>query len=644
MAIKRDEADIRGILKSKGVSVTEKQVGNYLKELDRFRETFSRNDEAAICIYLINQWMKNPEGVAIFQSDAKEFKTFPAIYTFGILSGDWPGMSDTCIGIIHERKWNIYFVKSFVLEFNEKELGLVLLTLKIDSEKEWKRLQSEQGDIIEGLKRTYLGRDVKIDLLQRETRKLLAYPRVLEEITRLWKGDHLENLIGPKGEAFRFFASRSEAYITERKPEDLARQIITNYEFLRNVREFGGRIQVDVQNLKTVKENLTGITLAGFDRDFTLDDCLTAIHQIVPTFRRMFNKEFTTPDGITVYRLEITDDMDRPFPKRIGKRIEKGLLEMAKGKGAERMHRIESIGGFEHYARAIIPFLVREQETSQKPQVFISVARTGENDVEFKVIMVTARSREKVALLCVEELESVKGLSVLSTNPPKNIGLAEVNILDVRALLTDFKSYEKIYSQIKKCLKKVIGEFRDFDEGMRILDMKKLQEVRDKLRGVEENMVRGLYYSLEDFYRMSAPVQDLVEHIQLGMEALKALELDFENKGKEKRLKFGGKVKTKTIISGRNLKMHLSPEKQVFTASLIAIAHSKKRRKIHQWMDLFKGFEVTMSRLERGNQTLLLFRLLENGSPLSENHLKSLLDVLKNKTHGVVINSQGNHK
>jgi len=173
--------------------------------------------------------------------------------------------------------------------------------------------------------------------------------------------------------------------------------------------------------------------------------------------------------------------------------------------------------------------------------------------------------------------------------------------------------------------------------------MKKLQEVRDHLRNIEENLVRGLYYSLEDFYRMSAPVQDLVEHIRLGIEALEALESDSQDVRKGKRTAVVGKSKPKTIISGRNLKMRLSPERQVSTASLIAIAHSKKRKTIHHWMDIFKGFDVTMSRLERGDQTLLLFRILENGSPLSENHLKSLLDILKTKNQGIVINSHWNH-
>ena len=625
MAIKRDTAEIREILNSRGVSLSEEEVGVYLNQLDRFRETFSRNEEASICIYLVDEWKRNPEGVAIFHSDPKGIRSFPAVFTFGALSGDWPGMSDSCIGIVHERKWNIYFVKSFVFEVEMREVGIVLITLKVDSQEDWNRLLREKDEIVEGLRRTYLGRDVKIDLLQRETRKLLAYPRVLEKITQHWKGDHLEDLIGPKGEAFRFFASRSEAYITERSPEDLARQIITNYDFQRKVREFGGRAQVELMNLKTVKEHLTGITLAGFDRDFTLDDCLSAIHEVVPNFKMNYNKEFTTPDGITVYRLEISDGKDHAFSKRIGRQIESGLLEMATGKGVERMKRFESIGGIEHYARAIIPFLVREQQTSKKPQVFISVARREENLIEFKIIMVTLKSQEKVSFLCVEELEGVKGLSVLSTNPPKIIGEAEVNILDVQAELKKFESHEEIYSQIKSCIQKIIGDFRDFDEGMRIHDMKKLQEVREHLSGNDENLLRALYYSIEDFYRMSAPVKDLVEHILMGMEILQTLGQSRE------------RGRTKTLIAGRNLTMHLAPDREVDTATLVAIAQSNRRKTIHPWMEIFKGFEVTMSRLEREDQTLLLFRLLENGRPLSENHLRSLLDLLKSKTKGTIL-------
>jgi hypothetical protein len=373
-------------------------------------------------------------------------------------------------------------------------------------------------------------------------------------------------------------------------------------------------VQVWIKNLKTIRERLTGITVAGYDRDFSLNDCLEAIGHAVPGFKRKFNKEFITKDGITVYRLEISNSRDQAFSRDEIRHIRKALLQMGLSKKFQRAKWTESSGGFEHYARAIIPFLIKEFRASKIPQVYLSVTKSSDFFLEFKIIIILAGDRvaqEKKIFACVGALETVAGLSVLSTNPPRIMGIEGINIVDLRADLDRFADRQEIYLSIKEQLGRVIGQFRDFDEGMRIMETEKLSQVREHFKRTREDLVREFYYRLEDFYRVSAPVEELVEQIRMGRRALRRL------------------VKTNApfVIQGKNVKVMRGASEHIST--LICIAFEPQSPAFTGCLSILSDFEVTMSRVEREEATVLCIQLARDSAALDAASLRQLLRDLR---------------
>ncbi len=602
---------LRKSLAQEKIDVSCERLAEYLRALRGARRFFPLSREQAIFIGLMEKWRQaEQQKTVVFISRIEDMGSFPNTVSFGVLGSDWPGLSDSCIGVLHQKGWNIAFAKGMVVEYDAQQLGVVIMAVQVQSQEELKRLSRERESLSDALSKASIGSLAKAYLIARESRRLETYSRVIEAIERQCTPEDLEGLLGMKGEAVMFFTSRPEEYIHERKVKDLVEQIITNYHFLRRMRDTGGRPQVRIKNLKTVREHLTGITLAGYDREISLNDCLEAIGHAVPGFKRKFNKEFTTADGITVYRLEITDGHDRAFSREQIRHTRKALLQMATSKKFQRAKWTEAIGGFEHYARAIIPFLLREFRSTQIPQVYLSVAQTGDLFLEFKLIIILAGDRislEKKILRSVQALEAVSGLSVLSTKPPRITGEEGVSIIDVRADLDAFTDRQKIYETIKDRLGQVIGQFRDFDEGIRILETKKLNQVREQFKRTRERLVREFYYGLEDFYRLSAPVDELAHQIRMGIRALRRL----------------AKSKAPFVIEGQNVQ--LAKGDAGHQATLMCIASDPKSAAFSGCLGVLSSYELTMSKVEREEATVLLFRLDKEGAALDAHSLRRLL-------------------
>lgn len=606
---------LRRNLREEKIRVSPRRLAQYLRELRGARRIFPRRREQALFVGLMEKWRKaEDEKTVVFISRMDEIKTFPATVSFGVLGSDWPGLSDSCIGILHQKGWNIALANAMVVKHQGQQLGVVIMAVEVTSAEQLRRLSEEKESLAEALSKASIGSLAKAYLIARESRRLETYSRVIEAIEKQCPPEDLEGLLGRKGEVVMFFASRPEEYIHERKIKDLVEQILANYHFLKKVRESGGRPQVWIKNLKTVREHLTGITLAGYDREISLNDCLEAIGHAVPGFKRKFNKEFTTPDGITVYRLEICDSQARPFAREEIRHIRKALLQMATSKKFQRAKWTEATGGFEHYARAIIPFLLREFRSSKIPQVYLSVAKATDFFLEFKIIIILPGDmtiQEKKIFGCVEALEAISGLSVLSTKPPRITGMEGINIVDLRADLDRFADRQGIYEAIKEQLGQVIGQFRDFDEGIRILETKKLGQVREHFKRTREDVVREFYYRLEDFYRVSAPVEELVQQIRMGIRTLRRLvrsEAPFVIEGKN-------------VLVGRDGGQHMS--------TLVCIASDPKSPAFKGCLGILSSYEVTMSKVEREEATVLLIQLAKDGAALDAADLRRLLRELR---------------
>ncbi len=567
--------------------------------MDTFKEArklFPRDKERRLFYRLLEGWRRKRKPILVkFYIPRK--KEFPLAVAIGVLGEDWPGLSDAVTGAVHERGWNIYYEAGYQVQRGKKNLGIMIVSIRIENERDLIKFRSQMEGLSLMLEKISIGSFAKKLLLATEVKRIEIYTRTIEKIKELVKDRKtLSALICPGGEATKFFASRSRAYIEERKVEDIAKIIIKNHELMKRVRETGGSIQVWVENLKTLKEDLTGITVAAYERDLSLRDVLDALSRVVPGFRMKFNKEFTTSDGIVVIRLEISDPRGKSYPSDIHPEIEEYIKRIQIMRRTERMRWIESIGGFEHYMRAIIPFLVKEFTRTGIPQVFISLVASTEFFLDYKIIVVADKNKELEGVL--KGITRTSGIKVLSVRPPKIFGNAAVHLFDTRVDLDYFRDVGEVYSKLLEILEKGIGRFRDFDRGMREMDVDKLMKLRERFRDMDEFLLRELYYSIEDFYRVSAPEDELATLIELGRECL-------------------SRFKGKTVLKVKHTSL----------SSLVAIATPWDPALLSRVLDLGREYEMTLSRYERENLVLLLLRISKNGKPVKgiEKEIKKLL-------------------
>jgi len=513
----KELGEVKKLLKEQyGDELGDEELSNWLDSIEASRDLFPIEVEESLVIHLLKEKRQHPEKkVVVATGPIPDDPVFPIAVGIGVLSDDWPGLSDAILGIMHERGWNIYFARGFVME--GVNWGIVILAVRLETSEELLRLRGTIEEIIDSIYTSSKGSRAKVFLLAREAQKLEVFSRVAQRLEEAYP-DEVEGLVGKDGEAVKFFASRSGAYIMERSVDDLIDIIMTNYRFLKAVRDSGGKIQVSVQNIKTSQGVLTGITVAGFERDISLNDCLSAIRDAVGDFRIKFSKDFTSPDSVSIYRFEITDVKDSAFSKKDREKIRKSLEKIMIKKRFERARFIESMGGFEHYMRAIIPFLLQEYKKTKVTQVYLSVSQVSEFLVEFKIIIVGPHVDTRVGFKCAEILDEVKGFTVLSTRTPKVYGEVQVDIIDLRTDLDTFSEKEHLYKTIKDSLRKVLGEFRDFDEGMRRMDADKLEMVRRAIEGVGVDLIKECYYQLEEFYRVGASVEEIIAHIDLAIQ------------------------------------------------------------------------------------------------------------------------------
>ena len=619
--MQRDLTAIQQALKKYGLDFSSENIQSSLKIIQDSQKYFSVVEQQAMLIKLLDEWEKKKDGKIItLTSEACALKSGLCVTTFGIMSVDWPGLFSTCLGIINEMGWNIYFVKGISMDRHQESLGIVLIGVRTNKETPHQQLLAQTRIIQEKFKQAAVGTQAKTYLISEEFRKLEMYSQVIAYIEKNYHKKDINKIIGMNGEAVKYFAARSRDYIENRKVKDIAEQIIRNYTFIRKVHKTGKNIKLDISNFTTETEGaFTGVTVAGPTHMLNLEDCLKTIELTIPNFQLKHNREFSTEHGISLFRIEFVDDSGNPLSGLERKRLRRAFSTMVLNKRRDRAQWIESIGGFEQYARAIIPLLVREVEQTGKTQVYQSVGQATDLFIDFKVIVVTPTSKEsrkKMVTDTVNNIETEKGFHIHSVKPPKTFGKADVFIIDLRANLVDIEDTETIYKTIKEKIFQALGDFRDFDEGMRTMDTVKLKAIRERLKDVNKSLIRELYYSIEDFFRISATSEEIVSHISIALEMMK----EIHEKPDDKSIHIihrqtGNLSKTGDLIP---------------TATLFCIAYPHPKFLIQKILEIFEPYEVTLSRIEKSGKDILICRVTQNEKALSVRLEKNLSKKLKN--------------
>jgi len=601
----------KGISNKKETNIKKRGIKELQSEISNVWKVFPQEKKEKILTGLLKKRAKSKEPTLFVFPQIGDYEKVPASVPLCILSSDWPGLSESCIGVLHERGWNLSYIEGFIIEYGGEKLGGIFLVINIATEIELKKFLEEKNNIIEDLRVVATGSKVKTSLLIGETRKLEIYGYVLEKIKGMVKSEEEEKkILKSNGEVFKFFSSRSSSYLEERSYADLAQQIVTNYRFQHLVRKTGGRPKFWIKNIKTSRENLTGITIAAFERDNSLNDWLEAIYQAVTDYNIKYNKEFITEDGIVVYRIELCDRNNKPYSNKKIQAIKNALMKAHISRKMEKVRWMELMGGFEHYMRAIIPLLVKEYKLSKESQAYINIVQMTSLIAKFKIIIVAGAplpGKTGYGYTITQTLEGENGIETISTKPPKKYGEVEVDIIDISVDLYMFPNIENVYRIIRKCISDVIGKFRDFDEGMRKLEVSKLGKVKKMLKSYSENLVKEFYYKLDDFYRIGADTGEIAEQIKLGI------------KGLERYIKGSEKY----VILKKDFSLRLT-DKTIPSSTIIALIYSSKRKFLSHILQLLHNYEVTLSRVERKNITIVILRLQQNNKPIPLEEVKKL--------------------
>lgn len=556
--------------------------GKIEKKIKRIIKSIPSKEIERLRIGLLQRWKQKKGTTAIFPKP--RIKKYPGLYFWGIICKDWPGAAGTIMGVVTESDWDIATHWGMSVFIEREKVGVIIVGIEIKKEEKLIKFLNDRGKIRKKLYEVCAEGWRKRELLIHDVKKMEKLEDVMGEIKE--RGKFTE---GIAEEVIKFFNNRSEEYLEQRIPRDLADIILTNYGFIHSIRKSGGEPQVKVKRLKTSKEVLTGITIGCYEDKFSLLLALDAIGEAVPGYNVKYNKQFITDDKIAIYRIEIAGfQPERRIEHSIRKKL--GTMEYGRRGVGEEVAR-----GFEHYGKAIIPRLIKEHTLVKIPQVYISPEIASPGFIHFKLIIVKGVDSPWIDKY-VAHIEKVKGITVTGCETPKVYQESEVSVLDLRAETEIFSSGEFIYIIIKQKLTEILGEFRDFGEGMRKIDIDRFGKVRRGVKGVKLSLLKEFYYGIEDFCRVGSTDEEIIELVKLGVKL--AL-------GKVSDIKW-------SIMEDR--------------CTLLGIA--SKENMLPSIVKMLEGYDTIVSKIRLGNLIFLLLKVEDQGRALSNEKLFPIIHTI----------------
>jgi len=599
--------EIREVLRAKKVRISAPAIRDALAIVDASQEVFPQVQQRALLARLLTSHRRSKRKVILYVEELGE--TLPKSVILGALAEDWPGMANSILGIVHKKKQNVSFIKGFTVRDEDKVIGIVILSYPIEGEKEFAEYQEQKKELVSRIRDASVSSGGKRMLLEDETVKMEIFNALVRRIKQVYRQPDVERLTGKNGEVIKFFASRSREYLEERSVTDLAHLIITNHLFQKAIASGKIDCRIDVANFITRFERLTGITFACRESNFSIEDFLKSLEFIVPGHVIKYHKSFVNADGILIYRIEIVDSIGQPLTPEAIKAIKISLDKLISSSANQNVCQVKSVGGFEHYARAIIPFLMDEMNTTGFPQVFLSVGSKTEFLLAVKVILVTAEKDGDRLPGLIRLLERNRGVEIVSVVPPKVYRREMmVDILNLRIRLADFPSIPAVYATLRDALRKVYGAFRDFDEGLRSMDLRTLDELTASLPNTNPLLVREIFYSFDELYRIETPLEILHDIVQLCCATTKYL-----RQSGEKR----------PVIGYRHLTHPLTGSQ--FTTAFV-ISYIGERSLLSQIVNELEGIDLYFSRINWDQRSYLILVLKKDNQALPPDDLARVIE------------------
>jgi hypothetical protein len=450
-----------------------------------------------------------------------------------VLAPDWTWLLDSCTSIIQQSRLHISFCKALTLASESLQYGFVFMEVPISNEAEFETIQQLKDLLQDTLQMLAMQDEARIVLLEDNARKILYFAQVTDYIQRNYHGTDLKELLSKDGEALKYFESRSEVHLRERRVEDIAQIIIDNHTFIKAIRQNREKIFVKVGPIKTSSGTFTSISVASYYQNFSWGALLRIIEETEPHYTRKHDKIFFTSDNIAVFRLEIVDRTNQPLTP------EKEQELLTKLKTTSRMIPESKLSpGVELIQRKIVPQLMTEERILKMPQAYMHP--NSRNHI--KVILVTSEPFQDFAIPCATSINKRFGFTAMVSESPTQIRykcdhvwrVQEISIIDV---WINFEEYfqqhdgpvfeEDLFVEIQEALKRVdyLGKhIRIFDETSRELRNGRWHQLIKKVEALDINinLFKEIFYRLGNKYLMDNFVSDeeILEVIAFGAEAL----------------------------------------------------------------------------------------------------------------------------
>ncbi len=503
------------IMESRGVRISEEKIARRMNLIAESQHVFPLERQRALLLQLISNYEESRKKAVILIEEIGESR-LPITFAIGALAEDWPGMSNSILGIVHQAARNVDFLKGFTVHYQSATVGLVILAFTLNRRDEYEHFLAEKEKLVRRIRSAAVGSAGKSLLLDDEAVKFGIYNDIVRRIRRVYHEPDVDKLVGEKGEALYFVSSRSREYLEERSIRMLAELIIDNHRFQEALRRGEVEQVIRIRNFQTRFEHLTGITFVCREELISVEDFLHTLNFMVPGYILKHHKSFVNEHGVLVYRLEIVDRYGNPLKSAQIQHLEDSLMKLVNTAYAKPFSRVKSIGGFEHYARAIIPFLMLELRRTGMNQVFMSVETQSDFSITIKLVVVAHDEDPQRLHRLLTALETLAGVEVISSLPPKRYtDQVEVAILKVRVEFAEFSNVREVFDVLKGRIKTVYGEFRDFDQGFREIDLRVLGDLYDTLKAFNQMLVRDIFFSFDELYRIEAPYDLLVEAVRL---------------------------------------------------------------------------------------------------------------------------------
>ncbi|MCK5221379.1 MAG: hypothetical protein KAR14_07360 [Candidatus Aminicenantes bacterium] len=597
------------MLKDGKIKISKKEIINKLKKILDSQQIFPLDRQRMMLLKLIHNYdITKKKAVIILDEHIRD--KFPSTIALGVLAEDWPGMSNSILGLIHHRSRNVQFIKGFTVEFKKKIVGIVILAFNIYSKNELDVFKKERKSLIKTIKEAAVGSVSKYILQDEEAVKSEIFSQILKRIKKIYTEDDIDQLINENGQVLKFVLSRTRKYLEERKTNDLADFILENFKCQKLVRSEKVNEIIKIKNFETTYEKLTGITFVCKGYVISIEDFLRTLDHIVPDHIIKHHKSFVSSDGLLVYRIEIVDKYGSQLTSLLTSSIEKSFNKIVIAAHNSRFSNIKSVGGFEHFARAIIPFLMDEIERTRITQVFLNVTNKTDFNIEIKAIIVRTLKNKGKILNLIPKIDKLRGVEISSFTPTKVYrDNFFVDLFKLKIDLSEFSSVRDIFDTLRETIKKEFGAIRDFDQGLRDINIFILTKLIDELKEIDKKIIMEIFFNFDEMFRIETNFEVMKEVVSM------CYDLTFESK------------------KGTGSPIFINSKKIKDTnKTIIIVSCFRDRSFLRTITSLFKEFNINFSKFyidQRKYSTIII-------DSNKDAELKSLIKELKEKIKGCI--------